>query len=110
MKFSDMTVEQQREYQLGMAQDIQRRITAGDGTLTQAEIDFAGRILGKKLATVPNQSVLELVGESIGDGLRATGSTIGDSIRNATGGWLWPLAIIAAVMAAFWFFGARGGK
>jgi hypothetical protein len=102
-----MTQDEQRAYQVRTAEDIQRRARVGDPTLTQAEIDFAGRVLGKRLGYVPNKTTLELVGESISEGLQATGATVGNTIRNATAGWLWPLAIVAAVVAAFWFFGGR---
>lgn len=51
MTFADMTVDQQRAYQVKEAQDIVNRLAAGDA-VTQSEIDFANRILGKNYGSI----------------------------------------------------------
>jgi hypothetical protein len=102
------------ENNLATASAIRQRELAGDLTVSQAERDFAARVLSKQLGSVPDTGLLENVGGAIGDGLRATGKAIGEATGSALTplglAVLWPVALIAVAVVVLMYLPKGGAK
>lgn len=88
--FAALTIGEQRQYQVDEAQDIFNRAISQDPSVTQADKDFAGRILGKVIPEGPVPTGLGNVAQTIQD--------LKDSV--AIGSWqvLLPYIIIAVAI------------
>lgn len=92
--FAALTAADQRSYQVSEAQDIFSRAINQDKTVTQSEIDFAQRILGKTIPESITPTGYGNIAQGVGE--------LADSVGSGLGSFQWkvyaPIFVLGIVV------------
>jgi hypothetical protein len=114
--FASLSPQEQQNYQTQEAQDIRTRLADPNQQqdVTASEVDFADRVLGRNIGSVPDTGYISNILESEATGLtsvakgigtfsESTGSVIGNTLAKG----LWPIAILGIIAAVILFYVAK---
>ena len=102
--FASLTLDQQTALQRQTALDILNRAAEGDATVTQSEMDFANRVLGRAPTSVNSGGVSDFwqgVGDDINatvDSLTGAAGKVGTSIMSNELKLLFPLMLVGVLV------------